>query len=282
MNLETANQAAVKGRSSNFELLRIISILLIIAYHYCIHGNHHTIFQSDISINQIISILFGSWGLLGVECFIFISAYFLLDTGKFHSVKLAKLIFQTIFYSLCIAMLLKAGTDLEIGRKELVQSMLSPFNSFYWFVTAYCLMYSIFPFLNNIIHSINPKYFSRFLIILTLLVPIYRTVITDAPVDDFLFVIYLYLVMGYLKLHPGNWFEVHAKPGFVLTSCSIILYNILLSFLGTYLHSDTLKQHAFQFATRYSPAMILDAVFLFYIFKNIRLPYSKLINTYSG
>lgn len=272
----------IEERSSNFELLRIISILLIIAYHYCVHGNHNTIFKSEISINQMISVLLGSWGLLGVECFIFISSYFLLDSRQFRTKKLVHLIFQTIFYSVCIAAFLKLCTNVEIGKKELIKSLLSPFNSYYWFVTAYCLLYIVSPFLNNIIHNMNPKYFIRFLIVLTFLVPVYRTIIKDAPVDDFLFVIYLYFVMGYLKKHPGNWFETHARTGFPVTSGCIILYHIALSSLGTIFDLEILKKNAHQLATRYSPVMVLDAVFLFYLFKNLNMKHSKIINTLAG
>lgn len=86
MNTEFVHKTDKKPtRSSNFELLRIISILLIIAFHYCIYGNGGKIFSLNISTNQIFAIIFGSWGVLGVDCFIFISAYFLLASNKFSS-----------------------------------------------------------------------------------------------------------------------------------------------------------------------------------------------------
>lgn len=282
----TANQSATdhkisgkKVRSSNFELLRIVCMFMIIAYHYCVHGNHNTIFKSKICLNQVISVVFGSWGLLGVDCFIFISAYFLLNSHHFKIKKVIKLVLQTMFYSTVIALLLYCTNLEDISKKAMIRSFFSPVYNQYWFVTAYCLLFAIFPFLNKIVHSMSSNYLLRFLIILTILIPFYRTLTTKAPIDAFLFFIYLYLVMGYLKHNPGNWFEQHAKIGFLITTVTIVTYQILVSFLGTEYNLHILIKHANKLATRYSPFMVLDAIFLFYIFKNLKIKNSKFINT---
>jgi hypothetical protein len=85
--------------------------------------------------------------------------------------------------------------------------------------------------------------------------------------------------MGYLKQNDKNWFEVHAKKGFWITTMCIILFNVSISFLGTLLKSQVLQNNASILIERYSPIMVLDAIFLFYIFKNLNIRSSKLINT---
>jgi Uncharacterized protein conserved in bacteria len=280
MNAEIIDKVVErKIRKSNFELLRIICMLLIIAFHYCTYGNEGTIFKLDISINQIIAIIFGSWGLLGVDCFIFISAYFLIDSSKFSSKKLIKIILQTLFYSICIELLLYLSGVIQFSIKGLIKSVFSPFLVMYWFITAYCMLYVIFPFLNKIIRSMHSKYLLKFLIILTLFIPIYKTIEKSAPIGDFIFVIYLYLLMGYLKQNPQNWFELHAKIGFLITTVCTILFNIIISFFGTLLNLGILQNYASQFIGRYSPIMVLNAIFLFYIFQHMKIKSSKLINT---
>lgn len=268
-----------KTRSSNFELLRIVCMILIIAYHYCVHGNHNTIFKSEICVNQVISVILGSWGLLGVNCFVFISAYFLLGSHHFSVKKIIRILLQTTFYSTIIAILLFATKTVHISKQDMLESVLSPIYNQYWFVTAYCLLYAVFPFLNAIVYGIPSKCLAKFLFLLTMFIPLYRTFITDAPIDEFLFFIYLYLIMGYLKRCPENWFELHAIKGFILTTVSIIAYQLLASFLGSYYDINLLIKHANLFSTRFSPLMVLDAVFLFYLFKNIKIKNSKLINT---
>ncbi len=268
-----------EGRSSNFELLRIICMLLILAYHYCIHGNHHSIFTTDFSLNQVIAVIFGSWGLLGVDCFIFISAYFLIGTQRFRTKKVVMLLFQCSFYSTALAIIMLLFHKTELSRQDILESVFSPAYNLYWFVTAYCLLYTIYPFLNKIINGISVRTLGRFLIVLTLFIPVYHVFIEDAPIDAFLFFIYLYLLMGYLKQTPGNWFEVHAGKGFLFTTLFIVFYGIANSAAGTFLHLEVLQEHAFRFATRYSPLMVLDAIFLFYLFQKLNIGVSKTINT---
>ena len=64
-----------KVRSSNFELLRIISIFMIICFHCSFHGQFQTSGENKIIIN-----FFNQLGELGVNCFILISGYFYYES----------------------------------------------------------------------------------------------------------------------------------------------------------------------------------------------------------
>ena len=66
-------------RQSNFELLRIISMILIIAHHYAIHGGFELskqAFSAQLFFLQVLS--YG--GKLGVNLFVLISGYFLVTS----------------------------------------------------------------------------------------------------------------------------------------------------------------------------------------------------------
>ncbi len=278
-NINNSGKQLAK-RNSNFELLRIICMLMIIAFHYCVQGNHFTIMTSMISLNQVVAIIFGSWGLLGVDCYIFISANFLIDDGAHvHTIKIFKIILQTSFYSILILAILYALKIEVFNTTVMIKSIFAPFFGLYWFVTAYCILYFISPWLNKIIYSMNQKYLLKFLIVLTIIIPIYKTIWREAPISDIIFVIYLYLLMGYLKRTPQNWFEKHAKKGFILAVFAEICYHILMSLIGTVTKSTFFIYFSSKFIGRYSPIMVLAAIFLFYIFKNIDIRQSKLINT---
>lgn len=270
-------------RDSRFELLRILSILLIIAYHYCIHGNNGTIFYSGFCINQVISAVVGSWGLLGVTCFVFVSAYFLIDNGKFSSKKLLKILLQTIFYSVVIAAVLYFCGIVQFNPILIIKTILSPlFLSHYWYVTVYCMLYIMFPFINKVIPYLNNKIYYKILILLTIFIPIYGTLWENAPSSEFGLMIYLYLLMGYLKHNPKNWFERNAKMGFCITSICIFLFDVAMSYVGTITDIGPIKTNAFMFAERFSPLMTLDAIFLFYIFNNLKIKMNPVINTIAG
>lgn len=74
-----------KERSSNFELMRVISMLAILAFHYQIHIDADTMMYQAFSNNQLIAIVLGSWGTLGTNLFFILSFYFWITSAKYKS-----------------------------------------------------------------------------------------------------------------------------------------------------------------------------------------------------
>ena len=276
----TKKEQAGNGRQSNFELLRIVCIFLIIAFHYSVHGNQSAIFSSAISANQVVSIALGSWGLLGVNGFLFISAYFLIgEESRFSTLKLLKLLLQTVFYSLGFVIVLALTGVITVDQQTIVGAVLSPFTGQYWFVTAFCVLYLVHPFLNRIIFGLSTRDLGKLVLVLLGLTVGYKTIYVLAPFGDFDFVVSLYLLMGYLKRTPQNWFERHAVKGFWLTTGGIVLFGILVSvFHDSLSFLNHGQMDRLRFISRYSPLMVLDAVFLFYLFKHFELKENRLIN----
>ena len=83
-----------KKRQSNIELLRIIAILFIISFHYVYKSGY---VLTDLNINSLTIKSFWFLGELGVNLFVLISGYFLIN-GKFTFKKLIKLILEVNFY----------------------------------------------------------------------------------------------------------------------------------------------------------------------------------------
>ena len=73
--------AMKKVRSSNLELFRIISMLLIIAHHYVVNSglsaSDGPLYTEALSVNSVIMFLFGAWGKTGINCFLMITGYFM-------------------------------------------------------------------------------------------------------------------------------------------------------------------------------------------------------------
>ena len=92
-------------RKSNFEILRIISIIFILFHHF-FYENVILDYTSSITINQFISQVLYSLGKIGVNIFILITGYFCINSN-FKLKKILTIWLQTIFYSWII---------LEIGR----------------------------------------------------------------------------------------------------------------------------------------------------------------------
>ena len=89
--MEKVNKKEIK-----FEILRIISMVMIIVTHYSGHGGLANI--ETMSINKLIGIFLTISGNVGVNLFVFISGFFLYKS-KFKVKKLIKLELEILFYS---------------------------------------------------------------------------------------------------------------------------------------------------------------------------------------
>lgn len=139
-----------KVRKSNFELLRILAMFLIVLFHGFTHINVSSSLNPEydtFSSNQLICFIFGSWGSLGVGLFFLISAHFTVGHSKFNAKKIFKLILMTIFWSLVLGLLFEHSGIMQI-TKATIKGVLAPFLGSYWFITAYILLYIISPFLD--------------------------------------------------------------------------------------------------------------------------------------
>ena len=85
-----------KLRDSNIELLRIISMIMIVVHHYEMFAGFTN--SGNVSLNSYIEIALYSLGKLGVNIFVIISGYFLI-TSQFNTKKAVKLWMQIFFYS---------------------------------------------------------------------------------------------------------------------------------------------------------------------------------------
>ena len=73
-----------KERSSNIELFRIITMILIVAHHYVVNSG---VVQAVLTGNDIMSfnsqflLLFGWGGKTGINCFVLITGYFMCTSN---------------------------------------------------------------------------------------------------------------------------------------------------------------------------------------------------------
>ena len=90
--------SSIEGRKSNFELLRIFSMVLIILYHLVLYGCGRA--ADSYSLSNIIYSFFSCGGKLGVALFIMITGYFMIDKDKDINIKkMVRLEGQVLFYS---------------------------------------------------------------------------------------------------------------------------------------------------------------------------------------
>jgi surface polysaccharide O-acyltransferase-like enzyme len=143
-----------KVRNSNFEILRIISMVLIVTHHYAVHG--FTVSELPYSLNMYIVEVLSLGGKWGVSCFVLISGYFMVNS-KITVRKIIKIIAETWFYSVGILLVFKCLITPEesIGIRTVICEMLPIGSVRYWFVTDYVILMLMSPILNLVIEKMG-------------------------------------------------------------------------------------------------------------------------------
>ena len=155
----------MKNRLSNFDLLKIICMLLIILGHVITYPN--LISNTSGYISNILEVTFFAL-CVHVNIFILITGYFQVDK-EFRWKKVFSLLFKVVFYNIFISLILYLFSPFDISLKELLIELI-PFNlDSYWFIGSYILLYLLSPYLNIIINKSSSKELKRYILILLLI-----------------------------------------------------------------------------------------------------------------
>ena len=199
-------------RNSNIELLRIVSMGLIILFHFSVHGPwpEDGVLASDIAVGVL---AFG--GKLGVNCFVLITGYF-MTRSSVRVASVLRVVLETWFYSFGLLALF-AATQPELVTPERLEKALLPLVSGeYWFMTNFVALMVLSPFLNLLFGRLSPVGKSRLAAIGFVMISVLPTLTTFNPLgSDLLWFFYLYLMGGWLREHmeAGATVDVLAPRG---------------------------------------------------------------------
>jgi len=191
-----------KERHSSLELLRIISMLLIVAAHFSVHGEYPKPTFETFGINYVILQILGSFAYVGVEAFMLITGYFLVMSLKNNYRKAIKMVSDILFYSVILLAVVWMFNLMPLTTTDILGSF-SPWG-YYWFVTNYVIVLLLASYINQILIKLSRKQYLALLLIVgiaTRVLPIMlfgHISITTGTIDYF---ILFYLIGGFIRLH---------------------------------------------------------------------------------
>lgn len=258
-----------KKRESNLELLRIIAMILIFCSHYVYWGIRSL--ESNKYINNLLFDFFSLGGKIGVNIFIFISAWFLIES-KFNIKKLMILIIKVKIYAfifLILAILLKEN----LNFKWLMISLFPILLKHYWFITGYTMLYIIFPYLNLILNRLTKNEIKSILLLLLTIFCILQTFIGNRLFyNEFIWFIVLYIIVFYLK----KYCVLKRKNYFLKIGIIAYLFIFIISHL-----SNTLNLNIYLIG-EYTIIILIISLSFFLYFIQLKLGYKKIINYISA
>ena len=234
-------------RNSNLEILRIIAMIFIIAHHFAMHGMNGVNLISANPNNYLIYFS-GILGKIGVNLFVLISAYFMIDSN-FTFRKFLVLGGEVYFYALLF--LLIFVEFITPPNPLTVMDMGIPFlpisHSAYWFVTDYIVLMILSPFLNKFIKSLSKSSFIKLLSLILIIWCVFPSItptFIDGPVTTMfagysfqyvpiIWFIILYFIGSFIKLHI-NIDKFSFKKLILAFSISMIITYIVACIIGYY------------------------------------------------
>lgn len=92
-------------RQANFELLRIVAMLMIIVLHYLNKGELLTAYTTDRTVINYAAHLIEAFCIVAVNCYVLLSGYFLVESA-WRPGRVVSLAGQILFYSVLIPVVL--------------------------------------------------------------------------------------------------------------------------------------------------------------------------------
>lgn len=233
-----------KPRQANFDLMRILCMLMIVMLHFCTHGlevfwGDTYLPMSDSTTDILNYIIVGICVIvtsIAVNCYVLLTGYFSITPLKLNFNRLSRLWLQVAFYSFFLTLVFNCLGGAKISNTNMMLSILPVTVDSYWFFTKYIALVLMIPFLAIIPTHINKKQFEYFLCLL------------------------LMLNLSLVYSHGGFPFGVH------YSSWDSLFWFVTLYYIGNYLRRyslpDSIKTHANLYLVI---SIIIIAVFYYFL-----------------
>lgn len=268
-------------RQANFELLRIVAMLMIISLHYLVKGGVAAPFPFIVKEDPIgvFAWLIEAFCIVAVNCYVLISGYFLVESA-WKPRRVVSLLSQVLFYSLLIPVFLLLTGVVPMSKLSAYDwiGFIFPLGTeHYWFATAYIVMYLFAPFLAAGMEKMKKRELQILLTFLLAFFSLEKTVlpvlfVTDHYGYDFGWFLCLFVVAGYIRLYGISWLEKksNAVGAYVLSALLIWLLALFSNTLGT--NGNSAFTYYADMLYSYNHLLCLaGSVSLFYVFKNLRI-----------
>lgn len=277
---KSVQSTKIINRNTSIELLRIISMIMIMFHHFAYHGNFEWNFN-EVTLPHLWYDFILMGGKVGVDIFVLISGYFLIENTEklFQPKKLLKFWGQVVFYSIMTYLLSVMLRLNAFEIKQLIKVCLPITYPGWWFASTYFMLYLIHPFLNKLLHGLSKTEYQYLILMMVLCWSIIPTATTQLfESNSLLRFVTLYGIAGYVNLYGGNQ-KLQSKHYFSLYFMVLIItYTVSTTFLFLGTKKEEWSTHAIDFFEIERLPILLMAITLFMGFVTLKMNYHKWIN----
>lgn len=261
----------MRGRNVSLDLLRIITMLMIVMGHCLLHGGVIEAVTGTNSANYYITKTIYAFLLVHVNCFVLASGYFLCE-GTFKVKKVLTLWGSAFFWSVLLYAILCGTGAAGFSLQGVVKAVLPFTQQRYWFLTNYLLMYILSPYMNILIRAMNRKQHAScigvfFLVYICLQNLVFWREFTAVNSHDPLFFMFLYMAAAYIRRYPMpkcRWFL-----GYVICCGFVAFWTIVNPIVTTHVFGREIGDTAFNGYN--SIPLVLGAICFFMAFVQMKV-----------
>lgn len=267
-------------RQANYELLRIIAMLMVVTLHYLSHTGMLLTAGGEGGSSRVFGMLAESFCIVAVNVYVLISGYFLVEAG-FRARRILALVCQVLFYSVMIPLIMMgAGLAARGGEGGIykLQQYLFPLQSeHYWFAASYIYLYLFTPVLNAAAKAMSKKQMQITIGGLLFLFCGLKSVVPmrfvmDRFGYDFGWFLCVYLLAAYIRLHGCPLIRDAKRAWGLYVGCCLLIFAMGT---GLYMVNAKTGQFAYYMEVPYHYNFIfclLGAVGLFMAFRYVKIP----------
>ena len=259
-------------------------MLLIVAHHYVVNSGLGDILkESEPTATSAAMLILGAWGKTGIDCFLFITGYFMCKSA-FSWRKLLKLYLQITFYAVILY-----GIFCFTGHEQFAPlraiTRLTPVRELdRSFTDCFLLFYLFIPFLNILIKHLEK---SQFTILVILLITIYGVLplnpLFKTVINYMSWFMVIYLIAAYTRIYGIFPRISHKAWGWISLALIVAGAISVVGMEWIYKYGLTSYFMPYFFVADSNKLLpILIAISSFMFFKDLKIPHSRLINVVGG
>ena len=271
---------------SNIELLRIFSMIIIIAHHSIVHGIFKYINYLEYENNNkniLIIKIFEHNGIMSNAIYFIICGYFHI---KKYKINLYSIIWKTCFYGILSGLIGKISIffgikDFDNKDEKIFINYLNinPTTSgIYWFVTIYIILIVFSIQLNKFLNKLNKLGYIIFLIFFYI-IWYYISYYYDNIYFRIKFALFFYCIGGYLKIYPKEN-SILNIIFFLILGIIGFIFSMELKYIKKYENYYILNYFIYENKYIYLIGIPISSYGFFNFFNLINIGYWKIINIF--
>ena len=257
-------------------------MLMIVAHHYLVNSGLLDCIdmQSSLHFQDYFLLLFGWAGKTGINCFVLITGYFMC-TSHITKKKFVKILAERYFYAIVLWCIFFFTRYEAFSTKDFLKMLFPFFTVADNFTSCFLLFYLLIPFLNKLIHALTEKeHFGLMMWYIGVYVFLPSFAKANVVFNYVTWFSILFIIASYIRLYPKDWF-VNIKITGMLMTVSLILSWASVAVLATLsrMVGKNIGISYFFVSDSNKILALATGVSAFLFFKNIKIGYSKIINT---